>query len=114
MVKGLDRFRDYFADYRDRYVLIGGAALWLVLDEAGLEPRATRDLDVVLCIEVLDPEFASHFWGFVEQGGYQVQEKVPARRPSTVSANRPRPIIRKCWNCSPANRISWSWGMTAT
>ena len=26
MVKGLDTFRKYFADYEDQYVLIGGAA----------------------------------------------------------------------------------------
>ena len=26
MVRGLDVFRDFFADYRDCYVLIGGSA----------------------------------------------------------------------------------------
>ena len=26
MVRGLDMFRDFFADYRDCYVLIGGSA----------------------------------------------------------------------------------------
>lgn len=26
MVKGLDTFRDYFSDFTDQYVLIGGAA----------------------------------------------------------------------------------------
>ena len=26
MVKGLDRFRDYFRDFTDQYILIGGAA----------------------------------------------------------------------------------------
>ena len=75
MVTGLDRFRDYFADYRDRYVLIGGTAMWLVLDEAGLRPRATRDLDIVLCIEALDSEFATYLWEFIRAGGYQIQQK---------------------------------------
>lgn len=74
-VRGLERFREHFEPYRDRYVLIGGAALWLTLDEAGLETRLTRDLDIVLCIEALDAEFARHFWAFVEAGEYQVQEK---------------------------------------
>ena len=27
MVKGLDTFRNYFADYEEQYVLIGGADL---------------------------------------------------------------------------------------
>lgn len=26
MVKGIERFRDYFQDFTDEYVLIGGAA----------------------------------------------------------------------------------------
>lgn len=26
MVKGLDRFREFFKDFEDQYVLIGGAA----------------------------------------------------------------------------------------
>lgn len=75
MVRGLNRFRDYFADHKDCYVLIGGAALWLVLDDAGLEPRATRDLDIVLSIEALDSQFAALFWQFVNEGGYQIKEK---------------------------------------
>lgn len=75
MVRGLDRFREHFDPYKDRYVLIGGVAVWLTLDEAGLDARATRDLDIVLCIEALDAEFAEHFWAFVKAGGYKLQEK---------------------------------------
>lgn len=59
MVAGLDKFREHFADYQDQYLLIGGAAAWLLLDEAGLDARATKDLDIVLAIEVLDPRFAA-------------------------------------------------------
>ena len=31
MVKGLDTFREYFAEYENQYVLIGGAAcdIWI-------------------------------------------------------------------------------------
>jgi hypothetical protein len=75
MVTGLDTFAEHFGDYADRYVLIGGAAAWLVLDEAGINPRATRDLDIVLCIEALDAEFAKAFWQFVKEGQYEIQEK---------------------------------------
>ncbi|MHB8811364.1 MAG: hypothetical protein ACYC9M_15345 [Desulfobulbaceae bacterium] len=46
MVVGIDTFAAHFAGYQDRYVLIGGAATWLVLDEAGITPRATMDLDI--------------------------------------------------------------------
>lgn len=47
MVKGLDLFRKYFREYADRYVLIDGAACDLAMGEAGLDFRATKDLDIV-------------------------------------------------------------------
>jgi len=75
MVVGLNKFSTHFAGYQDRYVLIGGAASWLVLDEAGLDPRATRDLDIVLCLEALDPEFGDAFWEFVKAAEYENKEK---------------------------------------
>ena len=54
MVKGLDLFREHFRSYADRYVLIGGAACDLAMGEAGLDFRATKDLDIVLCLEAID------------------------------------------------------------
>lgn len=74
MVRGLDLFREHFKSLMDRYVLIGGTACDLIMKEAGLRFRATKDLDIVLCIESIDPEFARAFWAFVKAGGYQVQE----------------------------------------
>lgn len=75
MITGLDKFAAHFAGYQDRYILIGGAAAWLLLDEAGITPRATKDLDIVLCLEVLDPEFGAVFWEFINAGEYKLQEK---------------------------------------
>ncbi len=54
MVNGLDVFARFFADDASRYVLIGGVATHLVLEQAGLPARATKDLDIVLCVEALD------------------------------------------------------------
>ena len=68
MVRGLDVFRQYFAGHADQFVLIGGTAATLAMEEAGLEFRATKDLDIVLHIEALKPEFAAVFWNFVEAG----------------------------------------------
>lgn len=73
MVRGLDLFRERFKAFADRYVLIGGTACDLILEEAGLHFRATKDLDIVLCIESVDARFAQAFWAFVKEGGYQVQ-----------------------------------------
>lgn len=70
MVKGLDVFQNHFARYADQYVLIGGTAATLAMEEAGLEFRATKDLDIVLHIEALNVGFATALWAFVEQSKY--------------------------------------------
>lgn len=75
MVKGLDVFRDHFAGFEDRYVLIGGAAVEVAMDAAALQFRVTKDLDIVLHVEALDAEFASAFWAFVVEGGYEFKER---------------------------------------
>jgi len=75
MVKGLDRFREHFRSFKDSYILIGGVAGYLLMDEAGLPFRATKDLDIVLYVEVLDSTFIAHFWDFVKAGGYSNQQR---------------------------------------
>ncbi len=80
MVEGLDRFAEHFADHIDQYILIGGAACTLAMNEAGLEFRATKDLDIVLCVEVLDESFAASFWEFVASGEYKIQEKATGEK----------------------------------
>jgi len=74
-LKGLDKFRKHFDGLDRHYVLIGGSACFIVMDEAGIDFRATRDLDIVLCVEALNGDFAARFWQFVEAGGYQQREK---------------------------------------
>jgi len=80
MVRGLDKFKDHFAGFSKYYVLIGGAASDLVMDEAGAEFRATKDLDIVLCLEALDSDFAKAFWEFVNVGGYQNRQRSTGKK----------------------------------
>lgn len=80
MVIGLDRFREHFAGHEDNYALIGGAACDIVFGEAGLPFRATRDFDIVLCVEVVGAGFARVFADFLEEGGYQARERSTGRR----------------------------------
>ena len=75
MVKGIDRFKAYFRDYTDQYVLIGGAACDISFGSNNAEFRATRDLDVVLIAEALTREFEQRFWEFIRDGGYQNRAK---------------------------------------
>ncbi|MEI3323422.1 MAG: hypothetical protein V8R92_10985 [Eubacterium sp.] len=71
MVKGLDTFRKYFADYEKQYVLIGGAACDIEFESNEASFRATRDLDMVLIIEALTPEFGGKLWQFILDGKYR-------------------------------------------
>lgn len=75
MVKGLKLFTDYFYDYQDSYVLIGGAAADIWLENSNLPFRLTRDLDIILVIEALKKDFVLHFWEFVKKGKYKTLQK---------------------------------------
>lgn len=78
--KGLDKFQSHFANAHEQYVLIGGAAAHLVLSDAGFDPRATKDLDIVLCIEAIDAAFYALLWAFIEAGGYSARERYSGER----------------------------------
>lgn len=71
MVYGLEIFKDYFKGYEDQYVLIGGAACDILFEEREATFRKTRDLDMVIIIEMLTSEFGKRFWGFVNSGKYR-------------------------------------------
>ncbi len=71
MVKGLETFKKYFAGDEDKYVLIGGAACDINFTNRNAEFRVTRDLDMVLIVEALTPDFGEKFWNFIEEGNYE-------------------------------------------
>ena len=71
MVHGIEKFKEYFRDYLEKYVIIGGTACDILLEEMGVSFRATKDFDLVLIIEELDESFGIKFWEFIKDGGYQ-------------------------------------------
>jgi hypothetical protein len=75
MVNGLERFKGYFEDHTDQYVIIGGTAVQVRIDQEGLIIRQTKDIDIVLVIEALDPQFVGAFWQFIEDGEYEVRHQ---------------------------------------
>jgi hypothetical protein len=75
LVVGLDRFKAQFAGFEAQYALIGGAACEVLMEQAGLGFRATKDLDIVLCVETMDAAFTRLFLEFVEAGGYEQRER---------------------------------------
>lgn len=50
------------------------------MDEAGLDFRATKDLDIVLIVEAIDPAFSETFMAFVEAGGYEIRQRSEGER----------------------------------
>lgn len=75
MVRGLDIFKKYFEQYPDNYVIIGGTACDIIIDEAGFVPRATKDIDIILVVEALSTDFVKQFWQFINDGKYHQREK---------------------------------------
>ena len=75
MVNGLIRWKEYFGKDKDKYVLIGGAACNLLEEELEMNPRATKDLDLVLVVEALTPDFGMRLWNFIKDGNYESRSR---------------------------------------
>jgi hypothetical protein len=75
MVKGLDIFRERFRPFEGSFTLVGGAACEEWFTAQRLAFRATKDLDLVLMIEVLDQAFVAAMRAFVAEGGYEIRER---------------------------------------
>ena len=75
MVTGIDRFREWFRGYEDQYAIIGGTACDLLMSEDGMDFRATKDIDLVLIVEAITPDFGRQFWQFVKTAGYEHRNK---------------------------------------
>ena len=71
MVRGIDSFRKWFAGFEEQYTIIGGTACDLLMTESSLTFRATKDIDLVLIIEAVTPEFGRRFWEYVTKAGYE-------------------------------------------
>ncbi|MDR0852935.1 MAG: hypothetical protein LBN34_01015 [Clostridiales Family XIII bacterium] len=75
MVDGLKGFREWFGGYEENYVIIGGTACELLLNEVGENFRATQDIDMVVIIEALDANYGLQFWEYVKGGEYEYRNK---------------------------------------
>ena len=75
MVLGIERFKEWFRGYEDHYAIIGGTACDLLMAEEGLDFRGTKDIDLVLIVEAISPEFSRRFWEFVRNAGYKHRNK---------------------------------------
>lgn len=81
MVKGINLFREHFRAFEGSYILIGGAACDLWFTSQGLTFRATKDLDVVIIVEVTDSKFVAEIRQFVDDGKYEIRERTQGGPP---------------------------------
>ena len=70
MVSGFESFREHFKGYEDCYTIIGGTACDILMSEAALPFRATKDVDMILLIENRFEEYGALFWDYIHAGGY--------------------------------------------
>lgn len=71
MVRGITNFREKFRGFEDQYVIIGGTACDLIMEDEEMSFRATKDIDLVLIVEALTAEFGRQFWNFIKDAGYE-------------------------------------------
>ena len=48
MIQGINSFTEYFKDFRNDYVVIGGLATAIIMHDLGFVARATKDIDLVI------------------------------------------------------------------
>jgi len=75
MVKGLEKFKEHFSGFEENYVIIGGTACDVALQNTDMRPRATDDIDMILVIEKMTPEFGKRFWEFIAFGEYKTRQR---------------------------------------
>lgn len=71
MVNGIVKFKEAFQGFENQYVIIGGTACDLIMENEELPFRATKDIDIVLIIEAVTAEFGRRFWEYVKEAGYE-------------------------------------------
>ena len=69
------KFIEYFKDFPDCYVVIGGTAMSIMSSEIGLNTRVTKDYDLVLKEENLSNSFIETLHLFIKNAGYNQYEK---------------------------------------
>ena len=57
MVNGFTKFKEKFQGFENQYVIIGGTACDLIMENEELPFRATKDVDIVLIVESITAEF---------------------------------------------------------
>lgn len=75
MVTGFTKFKESFYGFENQYVIIGGTACDLLMENEDMSFRATKDIDIVLIVEAMTAEFGKKFWEYVKEAEYKHKNK---------------------------------------
>ena len=75
MVTGFEKFKERFRGFEDQYVVIGGTACDLLMENEDMAFRATKDIDIVLIMEAITPQFGKAFWEYIKEAEYEHKNK---------------------------------------
>jgi hypothetical protein len=73
-MEGLDKFREAFKDFSDNYVIIGGTACDITMTGTEVRARATHDIDMIIVVERMTPQYGERFWQFIREAGYRPEK----------------------------------------
>ena len=73
-IQGLNHFAEYFSDVNEMFVIVGGAASTILMDNVGLDFRPTKDIDLVIIANPSFP-FTTKLKRYIKEAGYEIQEK---------------------------------------
>ena len=71
MVNGFTKFKERIKKFENQYVIIGGTACDLIMQNEELPFHATKDIDIVLIVESITAEFGEAFWDYIKEAGYE-------------------------------------------
>ena len=78
-VHGLQHFTNFFKDNEDEYVIIGGVAADITLQENDINFRTTKDIDIVILTNPSD-KLNARILEYVKTGQYQSKETVHGKQ----------------------------------
>ncbi len=70
MVRGFDKFKQFFAPHSDSFIVIEGTAMQLHGQEGVRVPRVTQDIDLLVIVEKMSVSFTAAFHAFLREGLY--------------------------------------------
>ncbi len=71
-IRGLEHFRDSFSDFKDDFIIIGGVATVIQLNQLGFDARVTKDIDLVV-VSHPKSDFTNKLTTYIQKGGYDIQ-----------------------------------------